>query len=526
MCSESFLYWLLTYVRIEDKLNGGDIPFALWECQVDAVKQILKSIYIFILKARQLGLTWLCAAYALWKSMFRVNQLIVVISAKEDLAIQFLDRVKFMFDRLPEWMKPHVYKRTNQIMHFGYEEKDNKGNMKVSGLNSQILSLTTTPSGAQSMTINLLILDEASLIENVRTIWGSSKPGVDSVKGQIVVIANPIKTGPGWSWFRDNFVNAWRGLAGRMKFLFIAWNQHPGRGASFIEDQLKEGYDEDLISQHYPTTIEEAIGALTGNYFGKVLQRHTEFVKGRVGHLAEELDEMKFFEAKHGVLEVWKEPEGDGYRNRHVIFSDVSEGLGQNYSVAYLFDRVTDEFIAKLKSNHIDPDQWGMELIKLAKWAGDTPVICPERNGAGQTTIVTLKRKQYPRIYRSRAEDKAKSTVKSDYGWSESGGKGGSKALLVNSLKMYLRDCAKSVPDGELIDQCSTFIKHPDGYLGAEDETKLDDCVIAAGGCVAVSNTLPEPEQVQKQDIKPILVPQTWRERLGIGTSATNPWVY
>lgn len=507
-------------------MQGGAIKFKLWPSQLRILPLFLSAVYIFILKARQLGLTWLTAAYCLWCAIFNQNYEVVVISANEMLAIKFLDRVKFIFDKLPDWMKPHVYKRTTQLMHFGIEEKDTKGNMLINGLNSIIQSLTTTPKGAQSMTVNLLVLDEAALIENIKSIWRSSKPGVDSAQGRIIVISNAIKDGIGWPWFRQNFTKAVRGLAGKIQYLFMSWMDHPNRGPDFITQQKLEGMDDDDISMHYPATVDEAIEALTGSYFGKVLIRHKDFKQGKRGYL-EYNDEggMRFVEKNNGLMEVWEEPDGEGWRNRYCIFSDVAEGLGLSESVAYIFDRAENRFIVKSSSSKIDADLWALELIMLAHWCGDTPMIAPERSGAGQSTIFRLRREKYPRIYRDRKEDRTKKRVGSNYGWTESRD---NKRLLSNALRAYLRDSKESVPDGQLIDQCSTYIRHPDGHLGKEDETKKDDCVIAAGGCMILHSTLPDAEQLWDTKDRYIITAigrNITRMPWGSTGSTRDPWV-
>src|SRR4030042_474848 len=126
-CADSFLYFVDTYCVIQDKKTKQAIPFKLWPGQSKVLPQILSALYLLILKARQLGLTWLVAAYALWRAIFHFEELIVIISGKEDLAEEFLDRVKYIFDRLPVFMKPHVMKRKTTEIHFGVEVKDTKG---------------------------------------------------------------------------------------------------------------------------------------------------------------------------------------------------------------------------------------------------------------------------------------------------------------------------------------------------------------------------------------------------------------
>jgi len=111
-CTDEFSYFVSTYCYIEDRKSKRAILFDLWPGQREVAPLFLTIKHLILLKARQLGLTWLTAAYVVWRAIFHFHEFIVIISAKEDLAVEFLDRVKFIFDRLPHWIKPHVGKRT------------------------------------------------------------------------------------------------------------------------------------------------------------------------------------------------------------------------------------------------------------------------------------------------------------------------------------------------------------------------------------------------------------------------------
>jgi len=531
-----FVYWLINYVYIEDKEAGGQIRFKLWESQKRILPTFLKATYLFILKARQLGLTWLCAALCLWVAIFRKNQNVIIISQKEGLAVKFLDRVKFIFDRLPEWMRPMVLRRNDQILYFGEMVKDKRGNERIEGLNSIIYSSTTTPSGAQSETINLLILDEAALIEHLKKIWRSSKPGVDSAKGRIIVISNAIKDGPGWIWFREWYLKAWRKSAGRVEHVFMPWWDRPGRSqkliehplepgkqiAEFLATEMLEGMDQDDISMHYPSSIEEAVEAMSGSYFGRHLAKHNQFNRGTRGYLEEIDGVMEFTESRGGTLTVWEKPDGDKWRDRYVIGSDISEGLGQTDSAAYVFDREKRKFIAKLKSSNIDADQWGDELIKLANWCKNFPMIVPELSGAGQSTVKRLRELKYPRIFRDKKPNKIGAKPSPVYGLAETRE---NKKMISGLLKTYFRDVLESVPDGELIDQCTTYIRHSDGHYGKEDDIKKDDLVVAAACTLLGDERLPKPEETKeapKKIIFPNITRVSWE---GYGQEQRDPWV-
>ena len=489
----SFAYFLDEFALIEEKRDDGQggraIPFKLWPEQRRILPMLLTALLLMILKARQLGLTWLCAAYALWLCTMRPLQLVVVISAKEEWAIEFLDRVKFILQRLPEWMYPEKSKETSQELRFRHED----------GTESIIKSLATTEEGAQSKTPTLLILDETARNRMIRSIYGSSKPGIDAAGGRIIVISNSIKDGVGWSWTRDICTNAMKKL-NSFVLLFMSWTAHPGRPANFRELQLQGGMDEDQISDHYPETLTEAISTALGSYFGKTLVRHSSPLPGHMGMIRKDQEgEIGFHVQQRGILEIWRYPynlvagwDGLFWDKRYAMGSDVSEGLGQTFSVAYIQDRLTDEFIARLRSNRVDAHQWGDMLWLLCQYY-HMPLICIERTGAGQTTVKRLSKLNAPQ-YRRVIPGKVGGGMQAELGWHESQQ---AKHELLGDLKTYFRNTKGQVFDGILIDESATYIRHDTGKLDPE-EGKLGDCVIAAGCTIQASLQMGEPPKIIK----------------------------
>ena len=488
---ESFLYFVLNYCWIENKETSEPIRFTLWDSQRAILDKFLDAYRLVILKARQLGLTWMCAAYSVWLCITKPLQLIVVISAKEDWAIEFLDRCKFILDRLPAWLYPPVGKRTGQILEFNH--LDDKGHPLI----SQIKSLATTPEGAQSKTPTLLILDETARNRYIKEIWASSKPGIDAAGGRIILISNSIKDGVGWSWTRDIYTRSMQGVNDFVR-IFMPWWDRPGRGQDFLKRQVNEGMDAEDVSQHYPATEEEAISSLLGSYFGKVLTRHTSTMKGIKGRLIKDRGEYVFEQESKGVLEIWRFPYflAEGYDNirwkhRYAIGSDVSEGLGQSYSVAYVYDRLTQEIVARLRSNRIDAYTWANMVYQLSQYY-ENALICAERTGAGQTTIKRL-REVRANQYVQLVPDSRGNIVSRKFGWGESQQ---SKHELCGDLKQWLRSVKGDVYCAVLLDEAATFIRHENGTLGHE-EGKLDDCVMAAGCMVQADQFVGRrPEQI------------------------------
>jgi hypothetical protein len=505
------------HVWIEDKEHHCAVRLKLWQSQRGIVGQLTADMLLILLKTRQVGLTWLAAALVLWLAIKNLLHLTVIISASEDHAQEFLDRVYFIMDRLPGWMVPTIKTRTKQVLEF-----------QTNNLVSTIKSMPTIEMGAESKTPNLLIIDEAHTIRNVGSIFGASLPGIELAKGRVIIIANSVKGGAGWGWIRDTYVACMRGV-NRFSRIFLPWTAHPDRPPDFRQRMIDSGMDPQDVTEHYPESEAEALAAATGGYFGDTLARHTQFHAGVSGFLRLEKHsktDVEFIPGR-GPLTIWKYPydlnerwDGIYWRKRYAIGSDVSEGLGETTSTAYVIDRLTDELVAKIKSNRIDAVEWAEQLRLLALYYSDcdshtegqrfrvskkTTICCVELTGSGQTTVKELIKKrvnQYVRI----VPDKVGSGLTKQYGWPENQK---AKYELAGDLKQYFKATQATIYDAELIDQSSTFIKHENGRLGHEEGVnKFDDDVIGAGLTIQASLFLGEGP-------KKIVPPVTgWRGRL------------
>ncbi|MFA6290171.1 MAG: hypothetical protein WC637_00240 [Victivallales bacterium] len=496
---ESFEYFLDEYVWIEDKEAKKAIKLELWPEQRRVVPALVIEQLLILLKTRQVGLTWLAAALVLWLGIRNPLFLAVIISVNEDLSIEFLNRIYFMLDRLPVWLCPPIKARTKQILEFSHD----------GGTSAIIKSMPTTEMGAQSKTPNILIMDESCMNRMAADIFNSSYPGIEQAKGQVIVISNSIKTGPGWPWTRDLYQGSMRGL-NKFKRIFLAWDAHPGRPKTFLRDMRAAGMDEEDVSQHYPGTEEEAISTLMGSYFGDVLARHDKAMRGTVGRFVrdDKTKEVSFEEAKGGIVEIWRYPyflnkKWDQYRwlRRYCVGSDVSEGQGRSYSVAYCKDRHLDEPACRIRSNRIDAWYWAEQLKMMSDYY-ENAILTVERTGAGQTTVKHLEELNANQTVHLTSGSTG-SNVTSQYGWHESQE---AKHLLSGYLKQWLRSMRGRLYCALLIDECSTWIQHEGSEHVGPEAGKLGDCVIAAGCMLEADQYLEKCEKI-------IPPGRGWRER-------------
>jgi len=466
------------YCMLQDQATEQAIPFRLYPCQADVLEQIHAQDRSIVLKARQLGLTWLSAAYALWLTLFRAQQTVLVISIKEELAKEYMDRVKFIFDHLPEDLKPAVYKRTESILWFGREIPDTQGNAKVVGLNSQIKSVPTSKEAGRSKTLSLLVLDEGAFIENADSIWRAAEPALEQSNGKAIVISTANGMG---GWFHTLWSKAKRG-ENRFHPIFLPWNAHPDRDQTWYQVKLREAVSEDDVHQEFPRTDTEAFVASGRPAFdtralSEYAQRALEPEK--TGDLTMRDGRPIFHENSKGFLKIWGFP---GPGRRYVIGADVAEGLGHgDFSCAHVLDARSLDLVAEWHG-HIDPDLFGVELYKLGRFYHGA-LLGVERNNHGLTTLTVLRQghpiqtevKPYPRLYFEETVDFATNRPTKHFGWHTNLK---TRPLAIDDLARLIRERLIGLASRETIEECLSFVIDDKGKPRAV-EGQHDDRVMA-----------------------------------------------
>jgi len=120
---------------------------------------------------------------------------------------------------------------------------------------------------------------------------------------------------------------------------------------------------------------------------------------------------------------------------RYYIGADVSEGLaiGDSSSACIIDDDFND---VAYWHGKIDPDLFGHLLISLGKMYNNA-IVAPEKNNMGQTTVSTIKKENYPKLYKIVSEDTVTKKIKTTYGWVTTAK---SKLKLLNELIKAFRE--------------------------------------------------------------------------------------
>ena len=527
LISKSFEYFLDKYVFIEDKATNSVIKLDLWPEQRNFLPTLLIAKIIEVIKAHQLGFTWIIvAAYALWRSITTTLFHTVINSFNEDVGLEIIKRVEFIRQRLPEMLYPPLSKSVTDQLEF--DHRDENG-LQVPSL---IQVIPATERGGQGKTPNLMIFDESCQNRYFERAYNASYPGIEQAGGQIIIISNAIKNVPGWPFTRALYSGSMAGT-NRVSRIFLPWWAHPGRSRAIVKGEdgtpmldgkgkpmtefkyhtLRAGgkdggqMTEEDFSQRYPETEAEAISVLGGSYFGVALTRHSDpTLTGQVGSLiaSEKQGEVPRFQVdgpgqQASLLTVWRPPywlhadylPGRYWTDRYCVGADVSEGLGQSYSVAYVLDRVTEEFVARLRGNRIPAHNLAPVLYWLAQWyrnalyishdtgivTWDNAPIAVERTGAGQTTVGILEEMGATQ-YQKQIVGKLGDHITSQLGWHESQQ---AKYDLSEALRNWLATTKGTIHCSVLLDEAGTWTQYDGTKRLGPEGGHLGDCVMAAG---------------------------------------------
>jgi hypothetical protein len=474
-CLESPEYFMNEYLWLQDPITFETIKLSLegeWSYLTDVLHEFLDTRLLIILKSRQLGISTLCAAYALWTAMFRTNANILLLSKRETEAQRLMGKIKFMRDHLPGWLLPRLLKDTESKMTF---TGDSLGGGKFSE-GSTIIVLPATEDAGRSETASIVICDEWAFHPFAERNYSAFKPTVDA-GGQVIGLSTANGIG---NLFYKLYAGA-KKHDNNFKHLFLPWHLRPGRDEQWYEERKREySFSLLLLNQEYPTNDIDAFIMTSESPFDADAVRFylDNVVKDPLpkGNLPTTLQTLAAHE-----ISVWELPQP---RQQYVIGADPAEGIGQDKSEATVWD-IENTQVCKI-SGQFDPDQFA-RILNLVGHVYNQALIAVERNNHGHSVLNVLCRYlNYPRVYKHYAYDQklTRKIYKAGYPTNVK-----EKAIMMADIVAAVREKDCIIRDREFFEQATIF--------GQPKEP--DDAVIANA---VVLQALKSPQARGKQKIK------------------------
>ena len=263
--SDGFRRFCNFHCIIQDKTSRASVKFALFPGQNRIVDPMVAGKWLLCLKGRQLGFTWLDAAYVAWKVIYNPIFTVIVISQERPYAQDFLARVAWIMNRLPPYLQPKRTKANTQMMAFS-----------ANGFEREVRSVAGGKKAGRSVTADLVIIDEAAYVPFLAETLAAVTPTVEVAKGQIIL--QSTSAGPS-----DLFFELWEetyGIAGAnvgadgmgptgYMPIFIRWDERPGRDQAWYDDQARKmaKLGPTKMKQENPNTPEEAFEFASGRIY-------------------------------------------------------------------------------------------------------------------------------------------------------------------------------------------------------------------------------------------------------------------
>lgn len=204
-----------------------------------------------VVKARQLGISWLAASYGLWRAMYHQYHHVAIFSVGQREARVQLARSRFIYENLPrEYQRPVKFKTDEAEC----------------GSGSVLVAFPSTEHTGISYTFRVVIRDEAAFHPYAAENYAAVQPTL-SAGGQFIDMstANP-RLGPS-GHFHDTYWASKRGETGYTA-VFIPWDARPGRDAKWLAKQRAAFTGlPDEFDAYYPSTDAAAFVARSGLVF-------------------------------------------------------------------------------------------------------------------------------------------------------------------------------------------------------------------------------------------------------------------
>lgn len=415
---------------------------------------------VIILKARQIGMTWLMAGYALWQALFHEGANVVLMSKGEPQAAETLDYCRFIHSQLPSFLQLEL--GPDQAALIGFPS-----------VFSKIRALAAVASaGIGFGGASLIVADEWDLWDEqdkVRRNYAEIKPMIDK-SGQMIILSAVNKYEEDTK-FKELYIQATHS-ENNFHPLFFPYDVLDYRDEAWYENEKRE-YDQWEIEGRYPKTEQEALSApgLICRFDIKALKDMESDT--RYGPLSEE---------QNGLIKIYKQPVAG---RRYCLILDPSEGGANGDPCAgMVVDWATCEKVAEFHGR-IPLDEQALIAYDFYE-RYHQPFTAPERNASGLNIITKLQELGVTKWYYC---DKSKEKA----GWYTSGGsgQGGNRPVMLTDLADSIFKRQIREPNPLALDEFHTFIRTKKKREGEARSGAHDEYVMMWAIFLQIRNEMP-----------------------------------
>ena len=439
-CGKDPSYFFNNYVKIQHPTKGL-LPFKTYPFQDECVQDFIANRFTIVVKGRQLGLSTLVAAYAVWLALFQKDKNILIIATKLQVAQNFIKKTKTILKNLPPWLVlPQVVADNKQFVEFSH--------------GSSIKAIPTSDDAGRSESLSLLIVDEAAFVKNFDELWTGLYPTL-STGGRAIVLSTP--NGVGGQYYKL-YKEAEAGI-NEFKAIKLNWDVHPERDQAWFEKETRNMSPRQVAQEllcDFASSGETFLG--------------DDELKWVYANIRNPIDRK----GMDRNVWIWRYPLAEG---KYLISADVARGDGKDYSTFHVIDLNAGDVVAEYRGK-IAPDRFG-DLLNEFGLLYNKALLCPENNTYGYATIIRLRDLNYPRMY----HQKSTAVYIGDYipaGNTDNAGfntSGKTRGLILTKLEELIRNKQLTTYSSRFYDELKTFVWQDNRVAAMKGEN--DDLVMS-----------------------------------------------
>lgn len=360
---------------------GGEVrPLILNPAQRAVASALDRGSNVVVVKARQLGITTVCAAYLFWRSYCAQTPTNAAsILHKMEASREVFTKVSGFYESIPSPIRRPLKTRTASQIKF-----------KQSG-SSFFAGTSGGKGGLRSFSLHLAHLSELCFYDDPDEVLSNV---LAALNGNQVIIESTCKQyGDAVHELVDRMLKGQ--LPGSWELLFFPWHQHedyrtdppPTWSPTPADLEVMRKYNLDRAQAYWRhlTIMEVGPDKFKTEYPASIDELFEQ--RGGAYYSTEDLQNVAVFPTVDVCdWEIEAPVKGEQYG----IGVDVSAGVGKDYSVAYVLSKRTRCPVYIFRSNETSTTQLARRLQHLAKYYNDALVLV-ESNSWGLPVLAELR---------------------------------------------------------------------------------------------------------------------------------------
>ena len=535
-CLMNPIYAIETYLETFDKTQEGFVPFKLFPRQKEIISAYEKNRFNLVTKPRQAGVSTTTAAYMAIKVGWADEdnpEAVLIIANKQELAFEFLAKIKDFLSQLPRCVWGHEYYGNPKNEGKTIFLTDSKKEIKLPN-GSRVKAVATSKDALRGFTPTFLIMDEAAYIDNGNEVFGAALTALGT-GGRATLISTPNGMDPLYyktydqartkknnfniiemKWYEDLRYNKdlrWSKGDDVEKEIYFTFDSYQNK----IADGWKptsSWYEEMCMGMNNDSRMiaQELDVSFIGSGGNVISEEHIEF------HEKNNVMEPKITMGLENEIWIWEEPQ-EGHQ--YIMGVDVSRGDGEDSSTIVIVDFTTMEQVMEYQGK-IQPDLLA-QIVEEYGELYEAYTVVDVTGGMGVSTVLKLLEFNYKRLHYDDATGKILSVRQRELNTHLKKDKipgfhaTNVRVPMLSNLEYKIRTNAIKIRSSRLTSEMKTFIykngrpDHMDGYH--------DDLLMSLAMCLWVmEHSFKKLERLEKQN-KAIL--SSWLTGANVSSSPT-----